>query len=739
MSALFRLSHLLRFRPNGCDLLATTALTLGLGSLCCAPAWAQAAGVNVIATDPILGSQLLGTAASTATALGGGATVAADGTISAPRYVVQGTGHGSAGDAFGATDRALSANAATIAAATTDLSGLRRTIIDGSIGLVQQDPTSRTVTIASASAGTQIDITGLAGNRRLSGLASGTVDSDAATLGQLRLSGSALVRGLGGGAALDAVTGTVTAPIYSVGGRLYGDVGSALAATNALSVQYVPDVNGVATGRIDLSGRGPGGPVALQGVANGRVVAGSTDAVNGGQLSATNAAVADLSLAIGAGSTGLVRQDVASRGLTVGASTDGATVGFASGTGQARTLTGVGNGRIAAGSQEAINGGQLQVGLSATATALGGGARLGADGSLIGPRYTVQGNTYGDVGSALGTLDTAVTNMTSSGSRYVAVNSTGNVARATGSEGVAVGAGSVASTAGGVALGSGAVADRVGLRGSREAFSGTSVASAAGAVSVGTAGGERQITHVAGGTAETDAVNLRQLRSTGDQLAAVLGGGSGFGADGRLTQPRYAVQGKSYDNVGAALGALDTYTVAYDVDPATGGRGQSLTLAGADPNKPVLIRNVADGIATTEAANFGQVIRAKGESVAYTDAKSRETLAAAATYTDQRVAPLQNQMAGFGSQLADLNRQIGDVRTEARRGAAIGLAAAALRFDDRPGKLSVAAGGGVWRGESAASFGLGYTLPDGSARVNATGVTAGRDFGVGAGASFTLN
>lgn len=187
MSALFRLSHLLRFRPNGCDLLATTALTLGLGSLCCAPAWAQAAGVNVIATDPIIGSQLLGTAASTATALGGGATVAADGTISAPRYVVQGTGHGSVGDAFGATDRALSANAAAIANATTDLSGLRRTIIDGSIGLVQQDPTSRTVTIASASAGTQLDITGLAGNRRLSGLASGTVDSDAATLGQLRL------------------------------------------------------------------------------------------------------------------------------------------------------------------------------------------------------------------------------------------------------------------------------------------------------------------------------------------------------------------------------------------------------------------------------------------------------------------------------------------------------------------------------------------------------------------------
>lgn len=587
MSALSRLPHLLRVRPNGYDRLATTALTLGLGSLCCAPAGAQTLNVNLLPTDVIVGSQLLGTATSAAVALGGGATVAPDGTLRAPSYVVQGTIRGSVGDAFGATDQALSASAATIAAATTNLSDLRQTIIDGTIGLVQRDPTSGAVTIAPASAGTQINVAGLAGGRRLSGLAGGAVDTDAATLGQLRLSGGALVQGLGGGAALDPVTGTLTAPIYSVGGRLYGDVGAALAATNALSVQYVPDVNGVATAAIDLSGRGPGGPVALRGVVNGRLVIGSTDAVNGGQLLATNAAVADLSIAIGTGSTGLVRQDPTSRALTVGANTDGTSVSFVNGAGQARVLGGVAAGTVAAGSQEAINGGQFQAGLAATAAALGGGARVGTDGSLIGPRYDVQG--------------------------------------------------------------------------------------------------------------------------------------------------------RSYTNVGAALGALDTYSVAYDVDPTSGGRGQSLTLAGGDPNKPVLIRNVADGIVATDAANVGQVTRAKAESAAYTDSKARETLTAATTYTDQRMAPLQNQVAGFGSQLADLNRQIGDVRTEARRGAAIGLAAAALRFDDRPGKLSVAAGGGVWRGESAASFGLGYTLPDGSARVNATGVTAGRDFGIGAGASFTLN
>ena len=181
----------------------------------------------------------------------------------------------------------------------------------------------------------------------------------------------------------------------------------------------------------------------------------------------------------------------------------------------------------------------------------------------------------------------------------------------------------------------------------------------------------------------------------------------------------------------------------YDVDPATGGRGQSMTLAGSDPNQPVLIRNVAAGVQPTDAANLGQVTAqvatAKSQSFAYTDQRVQASYAAGTAYTDARVAPLEKQANAFGSQLAGLQNAVGQVRQEARRGAAIGLAAASLRFDDRPGKLSMAAGGGVWRGEGAASMGIGYTLPDGSARVNATGVAAGRDFGVGAGASFTLN
>ncbi|MDT4889514.1 Autotransporter adhesin BtaE [compost metagenome] len=86
-----------------------------------------------------------------------------------------------------------------------------------------------------------------------------------------------------------------------------------------------------------------------------------------------------------------------------------------------------------------------------------------------------------------------------------------------------------------------------------------------------------------------------------------------------------------------------------------------------------------------------------------------------------------------------LNQEIGEVRTEARQAAAIGLAAASLRYDDRPGKASVAVGGGFWRGEGAVAFGGGYTSEDGRLRSNLSATTAGGHWGVGAGVSFTLN
>lgn len=247
--------------------------------------------------------------------------------------------------------------------------------------------------------------------------------------------------------------------------------------------------------------------------------------------------------------------------------------------------------------------------------------------------------------------------------------------------GVALGSNSVASTAAGVAGYAPTGASTTQLA----AIAATQ--STLGAFSVGDAGNGqfRQITGVAAGTEDSDAVNVSQLR------------------------------------------ALDDIAVKYDLDGA-GNRANSVTLLGGDPNAPVLIRNVAAGVAPTDAVNLDQL----NDGLA-------TTLNTANTYTDNVAVTTLNQANNYTDfKFGQLNKDIGEVRGEARQAAAIGLAAASLRFDDRPGKLSVAAGGGAWRGEGAFALGAGYTSETG-VRANVTGTTAGGHWGVGGGLSFTLN
>ena len=139
------------------------------------------------------------------------------------------------------------------------------------------------------------------------------------------------------------------------------------------------------------------------------------------------------------------------------------------------------------------------------------------------------------------------------------------------------------------------------------ALGANSVAERGNALSVGSTSFQRQIVNVANGTQNTDAVNLSQLKG----LADVVGGGTGFDANGDVTAPTYTIDGKEYHNVNDALqaaaksggdgssGGTDPNAVAYD-----GPLKDKVTLAG---EKGTTLSNVAAGTADTDAVNVSQL------------------------------------------------------------------------------------------------------------------------------------
>ncbi len=155
------------------------------------------------------------------------------------------------------------------------------------------------------------------------------------------------------------------------------NVAAGTAPTDALNVSQLQaaganfDANGTITnpfvsyddankGIVTLGGAGG---TKITNVKPGALSATSTDAVNGAQLNAVNQQVTEnttnlteLTNNINLGTIGLVRQDGASRKLTVGATTDGTLVDF-TGTAGARRLTGIAAGT---GAADAANVGQIQ-------------------------------------------------------------------------------------------------------------------------------------------------------------------------------------------------------------------------------------------------------------------------------------------------------------------------------------------------------------------------------------------
>ncbi|TCK33733.1 autotransporter adhesin [Paraburkholderia sp. BL8N3] len=309
---------------------------------------------------------------------------------------------------------------------TAAISNLSGDIANGSVGLVQQNGSSRTITVGMNTDGDAVNISGTSGARQLTGVKDGTVaagSSSAVNGSQLHGVSTSVANALGGGSTVNA-DGTISAPAYTAGGVTHNTVSGAVmnldgrvsANSNAITGLQSDVGNAVmydsaVRDRITLGGQSASGAVQVSNLADGDVSETSKDAVNGSQLHATNVKVdrntsdiASLNSNIAEGNIGLTRQDTVNRNITVGKSTDGTVVDF-SGTLGARQLYGVSNGTVASGSLYAINGGQLHSTSNSVAQALGGGSIVNGDGTIAAPSYSVGGKSFNNVGGAITNLD----------------------------------------------------------------------------------------------------------------------------------------------------------------------------------------------------------------------------------------------------------------------------------------------------------------------------------------------
>ena len=278
--------------------------------------------------------------------------------------------------------------------------------------------------------------------------------------------------------------------------------------------------------------------------------------------------------------------------------------------------TAIGHGTAASGASSTALGSRAKaagtagvgIGMLANATkdysiAIGGESSSTADNSIaIGRKSSVSEND----GIAIGTRSNA------SAVKSIAI---GDGASATTADGVAIGSKSVASTAAGVA----GYNANTGRTDTYANLTGATLTSTLGGVAVGTTGQTRQINYVAAGTADTDAVNVAQLKSV--NLAFTGDTGSG---DVNLANSKLAVNGDNTYITTTANGKKITITgkkqditVTNGVASATAGMADAKNVADAInqavANSSSSWNLSANGEATTATVEKGNKVDFSGD------------------------------------------------------------------------------------------------------------------------------
>ncbi len=746
--------------------------------------------VSSTSSDAINGSQLYGVSDYIADALGGNAVVNTDGSITTPTYAIAGGSYNNVGDALEAIDTTL------------DDALLWDTTANGGNGAFSaahgKDKTASVITNVA------------------NGAVSAT-SSDAINGSQLYSTNKYIADALGGDAEANA-DGSITAPTYTIANTDYNNVGEALDALDNNALLWDEDAGA-------YNASHDGNASKITNVAAGDLSTTSTDAVNGSQLNATNILVTQNSQMInqlagntsetyieenGAGinyvrtnDTGLIFTDASAAGIgstavgynTVAKGDSSVAIGQGSYSG---VDTGIALGSSSVSSRVIVKGSRntsvseegVVIGYDTTDGELLGALSIGDDGKYRQIINVADGSEAHDA-VTVRQLQNAIGAVATTPTKYYHANSTAEDSLAVGEDSLAMGAKTIvngnagigiglntlvlADAINGIAIGSNARANHAdsiamgngsqttrGAQTNYTAYNMDAPQNSVGEFSVGSEDGQRQITNVAAGSADTDAVNVGQLKVTDAQVSQNTQSITNLNTqvtnlDTRVTNIENGIgdivttgstkyfktntdgadanaQGK--DSVAIGSGSIAAADNSVALGTGSVANEENTISVGSSTNQR-RITNVAAGVNATDAVNVSQLKSSEAGGVRYDTkadgsidysnitlgggnsgttrisnvsagvnnndavnyAQLKQSVQETKQYTDQRMVEMDNKLSKTESKLSG--------------GIASAMAMTGLPQAYTPGASMASIGGGTYNGESAVALGVSMVSANG--------------------------
>ena len=746
--------------------------------------------VSSTSSDAINGSQLYGVSDYIADALGGNAVVNTDGSITTPTYAIAGGSYNNVGDALEAIDTTL------------DDALLWDTTANGGNGAFSaahgKDKTASVITNVA------------------NGAVSAT-SNDAINGSQLYSTNKYIADALGGDAEVNA-DGTITAPSYTIANTDYNNVGEALDALDNNALLWDEDAGA-------YNASHDGNASKITNVAAGDLSTTSTDAVNGSQLNATNILVTQNSQMInqlagntsetyieenGAGinyvrtnDSGLAFNDASASGIGATAVGYNAVASHASSVaiGQdsiSEVDTGIALGSSSVSSRVIVKGTRntsvseegVVIGYDTTDGELLGALSIGDDGKYRQIINVADGSEAHDA-VTVRQLQNAIGAVATTPTKYYHANSTAEDSLAVGEDSLAMGAKTIvngnagigiglntlvlADAINGIAIGSNARANHAdsiamgngsqttrGAQTNYTAYNMDAPQNSVGEFSVGSEDGQRQITNVAAGSADTDAVNVGQLKVTDAQVSQNTQSITNLNTqvtnlDTRVTNIENGIgdivttgstkyfktntdgadanaQGKDSVAIGSGSIAAADNSVALGTGSVA---DEENTISVGSSTNQRRITNVAAGVNATDAVNVSQLKSSEAGGVRYDTkadgsidysnitlgggnsgttrisnvsagvnnndavnyAQLKQSVQETKQYTDQRMVEMDNKLSKTESKLSG--------------GIASAMAMTGLPQAYTPGASMASIGGGTYNGESAVALGVSMVSANG--------------------------